>query len=234
MTWVQIHVRPTEILVGFTYEDESAGLSAKGAIVQPESLNEDVRRAIERPDVTVRLDPPGYQVTPLAPETIARLGLPAVPPWLKFFGMPPQRPWRSDTALTGRFHPEYPDHLEVAFFFRDGTERMWVRTTDVEPTIGGYVGELLNAPFADATGLTQGDRVTYRVASGALDPIWVSPAVRANLAEWSSSCSACGFDMLLEPAEDILARQFEGSESLLAFTTRCPMCGQTMISNRRG
>ena len=148
-------------------------------------------------------------LTPLPPETITRLGLPLRPPWLKqFYGLPPDRPWRDDPALAGRFHAQDPDDLEVTFFFPAAAEHMWVRTTAHAPAIGGYEGELLNTPFATGTGLATGAQVAYRVPTGAIGPVWVSPAVRSNLEHWSAKCDSCGFDLLLEPAKDIIARQF--------------------------
>jgi len=237
VAWVQVHVSPTEILLGFTYEDATAGPSAKGVIVQPESIAEDARRAVEAPDKTVRLSNPSvFPITPLPPETIARLGLPVHPPWLEqFYGLPPDRPWRDDPALAGRFHAEDRDDLEVTFFFQSAAERMWVRTTARAPQLGGYEGELLNTPFADGTGLAAGARVAYRVARGPIGPVWISPAVGANLERWSAECSGCGFDLLPEPAEDIIARQFQdpGTFVMGSFTTRCPVCGQGMLVQQR-
>jgi hypothetical protein len=232
MAWVQIHVRD-EIMLAFTYQDEQAGPSAKGTIVRPESLAEDARRAAERPDQTVRLERSFFPMTELPPDAIARLGLPAEPEWMSFFGGGTPQPWRSDPALAGRFHPDLPDDLEVSFFLENAVEKMWVRTTGVDDAVGGYKGELLNQPFAEASGLAQGASLTYRVAKGAPDPVWVSPVVRANLEHWTSECGTCGFDLLLEPAEAIAARQFDTGLETVAFTTRCPMCGGGMLVERR-
>ena len=173
-------------------------------------------------------------LTPLPPETITRLGLPLRPPWLKqFYGLPPDRPWRDDPALAGRFHAQDPDDLEVTFFFPAAAEHMWVRTTAHAPAIGGYEVELLNTPFATGTGLATGAQVAYRVPTGAIGPVWVSPAVRSNLEHWSAKCDSCGFDLLLEPAKDIIARQFPTPLETVAFTTRCPICGQGMMVEQR-
>ena len=235
MAWVQVRLSLTEILLGFTYEDASAGPSVKGVIVQPESVAEDARRAVEKPDHTVRLAVPGaFPVTPLPPGTITRLGLPIRPPWLEeYYGLPPDRPWRDDPALAGRFHAQDPDDLEVTFFFPGAAERMWVRTAARAPSIGGYEGQLLNTPFAAGTGLAVGAQVAYRVPTGAIGPVWVSPTVRSNLERWSAKCGSCGFDLLLEPATDIIARQFSAPFETVAFTTRCPICGHGMLVEER-
>lgn len=150
----------------------------------------------------------------------------------------PSGPWQRDPALAGRFHPSYPNDLEVRFYFAEQQtlEKMWVRTTGVDEEIGGYVAVLVNRPHTDATGLAPGASVAYRVAAGMPDPIWVTPAMRANLASWSSRCERCGFDMLLLPAEDLIRRQFELPPGTVmeAFTTRCLACGEGMVVRKRG
>jgi hypothetical protein len=234
MTWVQVQIQ-NQVMLGFAYEDPHAGPSAKGAIVQPESLEDDVRRAVEQPDHTVRLRPPVFPTTPLPPATVARFGLPAEPPWMEFYRPPSPQPWRSDRALADRFHRNHPDDLEVLFVFPGHRmEQMWVRTTSVDPEIGGYGGELLNQPFTEDADLVQGAQVAYRLAPGVPEPIWVSPVMRANLGGWSSQCTVCGFDMLIKPAEAIAALQFgELGVQSLSFTTRCPMCEHGMLVKRR-
>ncbi len=233
MVWVQIYVHDTVVLA-FTYVDEQAGPSAKGAVVRPESLEDDIRCAVERPNLTVRLDRSFFKMSPLPPETIVRLGLPLEPKWMSFFGGGTPQPWRNDPVLSDRFHPDYPDDLQVTFFFTNGTEAMWVRTTGVDLKIGGYEGTLLNDPSAEGTGLAQGARVAYRVAKGTPDPVWVSPVARANLDGWESECTRCGFDLLFESVEEITARQFNEKHDFFAFTTRCSMCGGTMLVKRPG
>jgi hypothetical protein len=234
MTWVQVQI-DNQVMLGFAYEDPQAGPSAKGAIVQPESLEDDVRRAVERPDHTVRLGLRNFPSTPLPAATIARLGLPAEPPWMEFFRPRSAQPWLRDPALADRFHRDYPNDLEVLFMFPGHRmERMWVRTTGVDPEIGGYGGELLNQPFTEDADLAQGAQVAYRLAPGVPEPIWVSPVMRANLGGWSSRCTVCGFDMLTEPAQAIAARQFgEWGGQAVTFTTRCPMCEHAMMVERR-
>ncbi len=54
MAWAWIRIGD-DVMLGFTYDDPTAGPSAKGAFVHPDSFDDDVRRAVERPDHTVRL-----------------------------------------------------------------------------------------------------------------------------------------------------------------------------------
>jgi hypothetical protein len=70
-------------------------------------------------------------------------------------------------------------------------------------------------------------RVAYRVAQGVTDPVWVSLAARANVQGWSSVCTACGFDMVFDPIELVIERQFAAmppAGETVAFSTRCPVC----------
>lgn len=214
---------------------QGAGPSAKGAMIHPESLDEDVRRAVENPSDTIRLDRSVDPTSPLPPETIARLGLPEEPPWMTFFDAGRPHPWRSDPALSERFHPDYPDDLRVEFFFGAAAETMWVRTTGVNREVNGYEGELMNQPYSNESRLASGDLVIYRAVRGMLNPIWVDPDARAHLGRWTSECTECGFDLLFESAEAIAGRQFDIQDGMKMdmFTTRCRRCGGRMLVRRR-
>ena len=149
----------------------------------------------------------------------------------------PGGPWQHDPTLAGRFHPSYPNDLEVRFYFAEQQtlEKMWVRTTGLDEPVGGYLGVLVNRPHTDGTGLRPGASVAYRAAPGMTDPIWVTPAMRANLFGWLSLCDSCGFDMLLMPAEEVIQRQFTLPPGTVmeAFSTRCLACGGGMVVRKR-
>jgi hypothetical protein len=139
----------------------------------------------------------------------------------------------SDPALAGRFHPDEPDDILVDFFHGSIGERMWVKTTGVDGELRGYTGKLLNQPHQIPV-LQPMTVVSFRVASGAINPIWISPTIRANLAGWAGECKSCGFDLLVEPAREVIARQFGGSGvQIELFTTRCRMCNGSMLLERR-
>jgi hypothetical protein len=240
-TWIRIN---GQMMLGFTYHDPAAGPSAKGALVHSDSLKDDVRRAIDRPDNTVRLGHGVYTPEPLAPEMIARFELPAEPEWMRFFLPSSQtpasstsRPWRTDPALVGRFHPSFPDDLQVDFYFAAsvGRERMWVQTDAVDGDIGGYAAVLLNQPHAPRAVIDKGARVSYRIAPGMPNPLWVSPAMQANMRDWSTKCAACGFDMPLEPIDNIVgphvAAAHQRPHEILGM--RCPSCGNEIEVKRR-
>jgi hypothetical protein len=128
--WVRLTLMDRAVL-GFVYFDPGAGLSARGWLGARSGP----------PNVTVRLPDPAAQVVALASAEVESLGLPAVPDWLGVYGPQPsaQAPWRSDPHLRGRFHPSFPDDLEV--LVHDGEprrtqrqhEKCWVRVRSAEP-----------------------------------------------------------------------------------------------------
>ena len=65
--------------------------------------------------------------------------------------------------------------------------------------------------------------------------IAVDSTARENFLRWEAKCVNCGFDLVLVPVEQLIEGQFEsqgeGAE-MLAFTTRCAMCQQTMVKAR--
>jgi hypothetical protein len=85
MPWGLIRVQDQFALV-FTYVDAKRGPSAKGARVRgTEPGPEDARDAVERPNVTVRIEP-GLRARALSPEQFQLLKLPEEPPWLQHVG----------------------------------------------------------------------------------------------------------------------------------------------------
>ena len=224
--------------LAFTYVDQRAGLTARGGIL-PEDLTPDaLHSAVSYPNASFRLPGP-WPVVPLTDGERERLQLPAQPHWMVLFApqSPVSRPWRTDPGLAGKLHPSYPDDLEALFYFHthQRVERMWVRIAGVAADVGGYLGQLLNTPHTPV-GLQAGASVLIRVAPGAPSPVWLSDAVRDNLARYQALCHDCGFDLLLIPADEIARAQFpnapEGSV-MVQFTTRCAMCRGTMTVEAR-
>lgn len=230
MSWGIVQLPAQRALV-YSYVDPQAGPSAKGALVRSETPTlDDARDAATRPNITVRLGP-GLTPRALTEEELDDLQLPDEPQWLEFFRPREEGPWRKDPLLAGRFHPQHPNDLQVSFFLpaHRQVEQMWVRLDREVPSLGAWGGTLLNTSHLDPT-LTQGTRVDVRGAKGAKAPLWVSAVMAKNLERWDAVCSACGFDLVLEPVEALLARQFPGMPEgsvMEVFTTRCAMCNQT-------
>lgn len=227
---------PSGTFLGYSYLDSTAGLSAKGVVLEWPATPEAAGAAVTQPDHTVRLH--GVEATVLDDAEVAALALPARPGWADYFGPPPgERPWRDDPEMRRHSHPDLPDDFEAIFYFWSvgRAERMWVSLRVADPAVGGYAGSLLNQPYTPGV-LNQGDAVTIRVAPGVAEPIWVSPTMRANLARWKVRCNDCGFDMMMAPAEYIAEKQFPNAPDgfvPVAFTTRCDLCkGTAMVETR--
>lgn len=225
-----------QTFLGYTYVDQTAGLSAKGVLLQWPATPATAAEAVARPSHTIRL--PGFEVAVLSDAEVAALGLPERPDWADFFGPPPgERPWRDDPAMRAHGHPDLPDDFQATFYFWSAkrAEQMWVSLRTADPAVGGYAGTLLNEPHTPGV-LDRGATVSIRIAPGAGGPLWVSPTMRANLARWKVRCNDCGFDMLMAPAEYIAEQQFPGSPEgfvPVAFTTRCNLCnGAAMVETR--
>lgn len=238
--WVRIRLPDGEVF-GYTYVDSQAGTSAKGAAVSIPPRPQELDAVREGAGVTVRLSQGQWDVEGLSEEELARYELPCPPTWVPLFE-PEARPWRVDPALKTAAHPTFPDDFEVLFMFpaERALERMWVRTTGVDEAIGGYCGELLNTSNCPGP-LRAGAEVRFRAVSDQRSPFYVTPEMRANLDRWECQCTRCGFDMHFVPFEEIIAAQFKpppGADGahyeMEAFTTRCPVCRQTMMVGRRG
>lgn len=177
-------VRPEDYLVpvgvwvtagehaAFTYVDPSAGLSMGADLPLPPELAAAFVEGEAPPSMhtVARLSWKSPSMRVLSQEEIVARGLPAVPEWLSDYG--PQPPagtlwaaWRLDPRLWGRFHPDYPDDVEVLFDDQPPTGRfelMWVRVTGCEAE--RCTGTLLNAPFR-LQDVREGDEVWFSLAT---------------------------------------------------------------------
>jgi hypothetical protein len=225
-----------KVFLGYGYIDQTAGLSAKGVMLDWPATAATAAEAVDRPSYTIRL--PGFEPTVLTDDEVSALGLPSRPDWADFFGPPPsERPWRSDPEMIAHAHADLADDFQATFYFwpEQRAEQMWVSLRTADPAIRGYAGQLLNDPHTPGV-LERGATVSIRAAPGTSAPIWVSPIMRANLARWKVRCNDCGFDMLMAPADYIASQQFpEAPDGCVpvAFTTRCNLCdGTAMVETR--
>src|SRR5262245_59420678 len=118
-------------------------------------------------------------------------------------------PWRDDPRLAGRFHPDYPDDLQV--LVHDGGPRFpppppeltWVRITGVDdapPTPAGvaYRGTLLNAPH-NLTSIRAGDSLLFLCPPTAPHPLLTSARYLKQRPDWRIvPCDRCGLDELFD------------------------------------
>jgi hypothetical protein len=232
--WIWIEPPGARVLA-YRYVDRAAGASAKGAAVSAAPTPEELAAAVERPDRTFR-QPDTFGARALDAAEVRALGLPERPPWVAIFegDAPAPPPWRADPALAPRFHPDYPDDLEV--IVHDGEPRRtqrppelcWVRVTGVHAaarlpraapdaqappsaadvrwdTRPVYRGELLNQPHA-LTSVRQGDAVLFLVVPGLPNPLQVTDGYLAERARWAlTPCDGCGADQGFDPPS-VMAR----------------------------
>jgi hypothetical protein len=153
------------------------------------------------------------------------------------------KPWRSDPVLSGRFHREYPDDLQV--IIHDGGPRF----TDKPPelvwvTVSGkhakaYRGKVLNQPHG-VTSVAQGDEILFLAVAGAEHPFQVSEKYLAERDNWIiKPCGKCGFAELFDAPSDLLKKVFpnvgkNSNEEMEAFTSFCPMCRGVQVIHKPG
>jgi hypothetical protein len=149
--------------------------------------------------------------------------------------------WRDDPRLAGRFHPDFPDDLQV--LVHDGGPRVsknppeliWARIVAARDTDGDYDAVALNQPY-QLSSLKEGTRFVFRVRAGAPHPFLVSDEYRADRPLWQiEPCSGCGVDDLLDPPSRLASLSFRVPDGavMAAFTQICPMCGKGQLVAQR-
>lgn len=234
-TWVRmdLHGFPPNF-IGFTYVDREAGLSAKGG-------SQDDADVVEKPLHTVRLPIPGLPCTPLSEAEISQLGLPAMPSWVEECYGPQPAPgtvwgrWRHHPQLAGRFHPQFPDNLQV--IVHDGGPRRtnrhpelaWVRVTGDEQDV--FVGRLLNRPHQLAT-VSEGNEIQFVVPAGSPHPLMVTPKYLSERSDWViQPCNKCGLSELFDAPSDLIKVIFPNAPAgtMVAFSSFCSACGGAQV-----
>ncbi len=230
-TWVRMSIPGFPSFIGFTYVDAEAGISAKGG-------NQEDANFVESPSLTVRLPMPGVRCELLPEEEIGKLGLPRMPTWVEeFYGPQPLAgkewgAWRTHPQLIDRFHPDFPDDLEVVI--HDGGPRItdrrpelaWVRMTGDDGDV--FLGQLLNRPHQLVT-VSEGVKIQFVAPEGIKHPLMVTSKYLSELADWFiDPCNKCGLTELFDAPSDLIRVVFpnipEGT-AMTAFTSFCPFCG---------
>ena len=152
-------------------------------------------------------------------------------------------PWRNNPIFKGKFHPEYPDDLQVLIhagnprFSGKRPEAVWVRITRNQDTV--YFGNILNKPqFLD--NLHQGDEISFLKVESAPFPFLISPNYVDDRKKWViSPCDKCGFAEMFEPpskkVESFMKENQITEENVpIMMTTFCPLCGGAQILGKIG
>jgi hypothetical protein len=221
--------------------DRVAGFSAKGDFVSSPPNSKEIENVVNGPTITVRLGPPGTcQVEILPTEEIQKYGLPEKPGWyIEFFESLEVNPvWRDDPNLTGRFHPEYPDDLQV--IVHDGGPRI----SEVPPEViwativgtgqGYYTAIAHNQPFRIKS-ISQGEEFKFVIPKNAKYPFLVTDKYLEEKTKWKIiACEKCGNDELFDAPSTLISRIFpdlpkDPNLQMQNFTSFCPMCGGVQI-----
>lgn len=246
--WVMIERLPEEPIVAFVYLDQHAGPSAKGG------LESEARQLAEMPSRTIRLSPQTV-LRELTEEEVAARKLPAAPGWLAVYGAQPTvtAPWRTDPLLAGKFHPQFPDDIQVLVHDGDprrtrrGPELCWVRmqrvdraptrqvTAAIDKSNTVYIGELLNNPHT-LQSVKRGDRIKLLSVAGLTHPLHVTDDYLRERLEWQiTPCDKCGASECFDPPSVMAKVRFPDAPPdtvIQAFTSYCanPRCsGQQQL-----
>lgn len=161
--------------------------------------------------------------------------------------MPPDnqvegKPWRIDPLLQGRFHPEYPDDLQIVVhdggprLTKNPPELMWVSV--VGKSGRAYRGKLLNKPHGLAS-VKQGDEILFLAGPKGIDPFCVTPKYLQEREHWHVlPCNKCGMPELFDAPSDLIAVVFpklkdQKDVAEMKFTSFCPLCrGVQLVSDK--
>src|SRR5213078_1242072 len=169
--------------------------------------------------------------------------------------------WRSDPELSARFHPQYPDHVQVVL--HDGEPRRtqrkpetcWIEVTALHARVrfasvarapGAplatervhwierpvYRGTLLHATHALT--IQNGQSLLFVVVPGIPYPLQVDEAYLAERVQWAfRPCDRCGADQGLDLPTTMARTRFGDHPGSvpIRFTAFCP-CGGTMELQR--
>ncbi|MEM8882986.1 MAG: hypothetical protein AAGD14_02865 [Planctomycetota bacterium] len=134
--------------------------------------------------------------------------------------------------MRDRFHPEYPDDLEV--IVHDGgprltqrrPEQVWVTVIGRNPQ-GVFAGRVLNQP-AQLESVSEGSVIRFVVAAGG-HALMTTGKYLAERPAWEvGACDRCGLDELLDAPSDLIAAIFPNvpDDAVVGtFTSFCGLCG---------
>ena len=140
--------------------------------------------------------------------------------------------WRDHAKLRGRFHPQYPDDLEV--LVHEGGPRLsskrpelvWVRISNSNNDV--FAGNVLNRPH-QLESVKAGDAIQFIVPASGPHPLMVKTKYLAERPKWIiHPCNKCGMSELFDAPSDLMAKIFPnlppGAE-MKVFTSFCGVCG---------
>ncbi|NHZ98031.1 hypothetical protein [Massilia sp. CCM 8734] len=147
--------------------------------------------------------------------------------------------WRTHPALSGKFHPDYPDDIQV--IIHDGGPRIttlnpeaaWVTVTGVDGDV--FSGRLIITP-TQVTSVRLNQSIRF-IATSNNHPVMVSDKYLEERPSWLiGACHKCGFDELLDAPSDLIKVVFPNipaDAEMEEFTAFCGACGGAQIVEAR-
>ena len=142
-------------------------------------------------------------------------------------------PWRSHARLTGRFHPQHPDHLQVVIheggprLSKAAPELVWVEITHIEDE-NVFAGKILNQP-RNLSSLSSGDQIKFVVPHMGKYPLLTTQKYLNERPQWKiHGCNKCGLTELFDAPSDLLQVIFPhmaADTEIEMFTSFCAFCG---------
>jgi hypothetical protein len=148
--------------------------------------------------------------------------------------------WRIHPKLGGRFHPDFPDDLQVIVheggprLAKARPELIWVRVTDGEDDL--FTGTILNQPVG-LTSVAAGSSIRFLVPKGGDYPLMVTEKYLRERPHWNiRACDKCGLTELLDAPSDLVRAVFSPlrpREVTVSFTALC-LCGGILVVGAAG
>lgn len=147
-----------------------------------------------------------------------------------------QKEWHKDPKLQGRFHPDYPDDLQVVVhnggprLSKNRPELVWVRIIGCKDNI--YSGEVLNQP-KQLEEINQASIIDFIIPETGEFPLQVRKKYLSERANWIvTPCNKCGLTELFDAPSDLIKVTFPDTPSdviLEMFTAFCGFCGGVQV-----
>ena len=145
-------------------------------------------------------------------------------------------PWRTDPAFAGRFHPDFPDDLQVIVheggprLTKATPELVWVHVTGKQEE--AYEGTLLNQP-QQLPKLNIDDSILFLPTNANNPPVMVTEKYLTERKQWHLvPCDKCGMPELFDAPSDLQAKVFPNlppDSKVETFTSFCPICGGVQV-----
>ncbi len=144
--------------------------------------------------------------------------------------------WREHSKLKPRFHPDYPDDLQV--LVHDGYPRLsghqpelvWVRITGCKNNI--FRGKVLNQPM-QLTSVSKNSEILFIIPDSGEYPLLVTEKYLQERSQWFiQPCNKCGMSEIFGTPSELISGLFSSRPTdfrMEGFTAFCGVCGGVLV-----